>query len=319
MAVASSLQFTVLRSVQSFTSILFNPLDPPCPRLPLPKRAIILDLPDELLWSIFSRCMDPHASPFSNENPLQPLMKVCVRWRAVILEAPQFWSHISFPGWRRHGKGITPASLKEDEERVGVQVVKSGDVPVTIRLVPVPDYDSKRVVETMLGASTRVAEAEFLFNNDLFKRVSAHAGGFPILQRLNVRLSEALDAEYNAAAAEFFGSLTALKSLSLASDPVGGIDWLPTLVPLSQMWARLRVCELTDCMVDDVLLILPHFSPGTRLSLILGKLRRVEDPKTLPIIDHTNIQSLSFNRCGDHFVETILRNITAPSLQRLAI
>ncbi|KAF7312652.1 F-box domain-containing protein [Mycena indigotica] len=305
-------QLSAIRPVQSFITTLLGPLQPSCPPLPLPKRAMILELPDELLWGIFSRCMDPHSSPFSTENPLWPLMKVCVRWRNVILDAPQFWRHISFPDWRKRGR---VENLEQDAARVSQQVENSGEVPVTINLIPIPGSDA--VVDTLLTTSTRVEAANLVLDKHLLQRFSSHAEGFPILSKLVVQLSEKLEESEEKAAANFFGGLQALTNLSVTSEVA--VDWVPVLVPLQTMWSQLRVCELTESVVDDVLFILPHLSPGTRLALILGHLRRTEEVDTLPIIDHCNIQSLSFDRCGDEFVSLILGRITAPSLQRLAI
>ncbi|KAJ7067340.1 hypothetical protein C8F01DRAFT_1365446 [Mycena amicta] len=313
-----SSEFSVIRSVQSLLISLLQPLDQSCTRLSLPKRAIILELPDELLWGIFSRCMNPHSSPFSTENPLWPIMQVCVRWRAIVLDAPQFWRHISFPDWQQDKKLYTTGEFSRDGDRAALQVVRSGQVPVTLNLLPVPGNamtESDHVLDVFFTASARLEAATLILNKHLFHRFCTQPGGFPALRKLVVRLSDGID---NAEAAEaFFGGLTALVHLHLVNQVTP--DWVSTLVPLKSMWNRLRVCELTECKVDDVLLILPHFSPGTLLSLILGRFTPTGEPDSLAVVDHCNIQALSFHRCDDEFIARIVENMTAPLLQRLAL
>ncbi|KAJ7054980.1 hypothetical protein C8F01DRAFT_1160560 [Mycena amicta] len=306
---------SVLRSIESLIAALLLPLYDPCPALSVPKLRIIMGFPDELLWEIFIHCMDPHTSTFGADNHLWAIMKVCTRWRAVILNAPQFWPRISFTDWRTTDNQIF--SKAAAASRTSKQVKRSGQVPLTLNLMPIPVLtDSDDVLEVLFNASARVESAVLTLDNHLLHRFHKHAGGFPALQKLEVGLIEELGELEKEAAASFFDGLTALEHLHLSNQVE--FDWVSALVPLESLWNRLRVCELTECMVDDVLLVLPHFSAGTRLSLIIGRYMRGA-PDSLTVVEHCDIQSLSFDRCEDDFIARVLDNITAPSLQRLAI
>ncbi|KAF7289595.1 F-box domain-containing protein [Mycena chlorophos] len=150
----------------------------------------------------------------------------------------------------------------------------------------------------------------------LHRRFHKHAKGFPTLWKLGLGLTEELGEKENQALSEFLDGLSALTHLHLSNQVE--IDWVATLVPLESLWSRLRVCELTECMVDDALLILPHFSAGSRLSLIQGRYIRGA-PDTLHPVKHPELMGLSFDRCDDMYITRNLDNLTAPALERLAI
>ncbi|KAF7312653.1 F-box domain-containing protein [Mycena indigotica] len=306
---------SVLRSLESLWITVLDPFSPACHVLSPPKTQVLMSFPDELLWEIFAHCMDPHMSTFSDDNHLWTMMKVCRRWRTVILNAPQFWRHISFSDWREDNQ-IT-FSKSAAVRRTKQQVMRSGEVPLTLNLMPISVLaDSNEVLDVLFDAAPRLESAVLTFNNHLLERFNQHADSFTSLWKLGLALiDEPGDAEKEATKS-FLDGLEMLTHLHLSNQVE--IDWVATLVPVESLWNRLKVCELNECMVDDVLLILPYFPPGSRIALIQGKYMRGA-PDSLVAVSHSNIHALSFDRCDDDYIARILDNVTAPSLKRLAV
>ncbi|KAF8186725.1 hypothetical protein BJ912DRAFT_451306 [Pholiota molesta] len=91
---------------------MINESDPP--RIP------INELPYEILWEIFSRCVDQSSArvvmqPNTKIAPMS-LCQVCAPWRAVVLSTPSLWAHLRFDlpvnwYWNRHPRAWAPNVL----------------------------------------------------------------------------------------------------------------------------------------------------------------------------------------------------------------
>nr|GAT55530.1 predicted protein [Mycena chlorophos] len=308
---------SVLRSLDALFTAVVGPRPRICHVLSPPKLPLILSFPDELLWEVFSHCLKPHMSTFSQDNQLWGMMRVCTRWRNVIVNSPYFWRHVSFSDWADSEAATSGFSKAKAWKRTNEQIMRSGLVPLTLKLIPLLVWnEAEEVLDMLLDASDRIEFAVLSLDKRLLRRLHKHAKGFPTLWKLGLAITEELAEEENEALAEFLDGLSALTYLHLSNQVE--IDWVAILVPLESLWSRLRVCELTECMVDDVLLILPHFSAGSRLSLIQGRYIRGA-PDTLQAVKHTELMGLSFDRCDDIYITRILDNLTAPALQRLAV
>ncbi|KAJ7063573.1 hypothetical protein C8F01DRAFT_1368097 [Mycena amicta] len=312
----SLFELTVLCSGRSFIAAVFRPVHDPCLGFSFPKLGVplILELPDELLCEIFSHLVDPWFSTFNRRNPVWALTQVCVRWRAIAFHDPRFWRDINCRDWMADDieKSYTRSNYSRAVNRTLLQVSRSAQAPLTLELIPGPvpalTYD---ILARLLASSARLESALLILDNHLIHRFLEHKAGFPALRSLRIALSDSGGLD-DAAVPNFLERLTALEDLRFSDQLKRG--WLPALVPV---WSRLRVCELKQCVVDDILLVMAHFSPGTRLTLVCGLLAR-DLESVIPVPD-CKVSSLSFDQCNDMFIAEILGNITAPLLQRLAI
>ncbi|KAJ7057590.1 hypothetical protein C8F01DRAFT_1233032 [Mycena amicta] len=311
-------EFSVLRAGQSFITGVFRPVHDPCLSLSLPKLGIILRLPDKLLCEIFSHLQDLWFSIFNRRNPLWTLTQVCVRWRALVLAEPRFWCDINCRDWMADhiAQSDTPANYARAIHRTLVQLSRSAQAALTLELIPGPvpalTYD---ILAQLFAASAgaRLESALLILDKHLLHRFLEHEAGFPALRSLHIALASNLGELDYAAIPTFLARLTALEELRVSDRWQLKHEWLPALIPV---WQRLRVCELKQCAADDILLVMPHFSAGTRLRLVFG-LQPLAKSLIRVVVPDCKISSLSLDQCDD--IADILGNITAPVLQRLAI
>ncbi|KAF7312669.1 F-box domain-containing protein [Mycena indigotica] len=310
---SSLFEMTVLCSGKSFIAAVFRPVHDLHAGLSLPKLKVphILGLPDELLSEIFSHLVDPWFSTFNRRNPVWALTKVCVRWREIAVHDPRFWRDINCRDWIADDieKTSTHSNYSRAVNRTELQVSRSAQAPLTLELIPGPaptlTYD---IFARLLASSDRLESAILILDNNLMQRFLEHKAGFPALKRLRIASTD----EQDEAIPKLLQGLTALEDLRFVDQLRP--QWLPSLVPV---WNRLNNCELKHCVVDDVLLVMPHFLPGTRLAIVSGLFAR--DLESLKPVEECHIFSLSFDQCNDMYITEVLNNTTAPSLKRLAI
>ncbi|KAJ7196811.1 hypothetical protein GGX14DRAFT_574628 [Mycena pura] len=88
---------------------------------------------------------------------------------------------------------------------------------------------------------------------------------------------------------------------------------------LEFLWPRLHTCTLSRCRPEDVLQMLPLFSPDTRICITHAHMyfQASTRPPHAPV--QSAVSGLLFRDCDISFMANVLEPLTAPRLQKLAI
>ncbi|KAJ7727324.1 hypothetical protein DFH07DRAFT_233086 [Mycena maculata] len=245
-------------------------------------------LPTEILSEIFGHYVN--TLPFRPRINV-PITQVCRRFREVALASPALWCHF----WAR--------TNKYDIRAVKLQLEWSGHMPLSIDLGPVVSGG----MQGLLSASARRWQELTLELPAVPRHCLPSGEDLPSLKRLSVRIRTRQMSLLPDPNPSFIKSVPALEELTLFNNH-GSLSSLYFALD----WARLRVCTLNQCLLDDTLRILPLFSPGT--SLTLEYCTRLGDSIS-PI--SSPISSLTVRCCSFDLVAQLLRALAVPALETL--
>ncbi|KAJ7679124.1 hypothetical protein DFH06DRAFT_1165785 [Mycena polygramma] len=256
--------------------------------------SVVRRLPAETLSEIFLHCVDACVHSDPTKMP-RPTIQVCRRWRAVALAFPQLWRHFVIRG---NFHGI---------ERIPLELKRSGDVPLSIT---VGGHPFLPVLPLLLSVSRRWQSVYLIPDQSQLTQLLTSTYDFPILKKLAVE--DCTWSPLNWPLADiirFCKALPALEELSLQT---------ASRHPIHQVfpWSRLRRCELS-CNVDDMLRILPQFSPGTHVSL--RKINNAGRPASIASPIRIAIHTLELFDFALEFLEDVLGSVIAPSLKELTL
>ncbi|KAF7312689.1 F-box domain-containing protein [Mycena indigotica] len=265
-------------------------------------------IPAELLYDseIFAyACEDYTWSIYRTANGITELAAVCKRWRAVLLDAPLLWSKIDMN--MRFRK-------PEIEQLVDLHLQRSQEAPIQANLSFSSDEPwSYRVLHSFLAQARRLRVLAIhdhsISNPRYIQTLLSFRNGFPMLRRLGIhyhRLTRVKDAEIDS----FFDKLPVLKDLTL------NLYSNRMLLSATRVFRQLDRCELAECWLRDILLVLPYFNVQTHLKLSSCRRRR-DDIHPTGIV--TSVSELWVTECTYTFTDLLLENIITPNLQHLKL
>ncbi|KAJ7193962.1 hypothetical protein GGX14DRAFT_587431 [Mycena pura] len=269
----------------------------------------IRTLPSDILYTIFSHLLpvDLYNSSYEFKlvhPPLSHVMGVCNRWRTIALTSPLLWSHIC----------LRIGPLSQDSSIIlryaTLMLQRSAPAPLSLRLClyTEPTHISTfKILNTLLAERTRWQDVSLNIGPHHLEHLTSSGAEFPNLRKLTLHFPEPCPEDR---AHQYFKPFSALVDLEL---------WMnrnPIPKPLEYLWTPLRTCTLGQCLLEDILRILPLFSPDARIYITYS--HRPEMHTRLASV-RSAISALSFSYCDEGLMDDVLTALTAPRLQELVV
>ncbi|KAJ7196852.1 hypothetical protein GGX14DRAFT_672117 [Mycena pura] len=274
----------------------------------------VRQLPNEILLEIFTHSINTEL-PSSSKNALSGIIRVCARWRAVALASPSLWRHFVFDRSLSYLQSGEKAKLLR---QTSLQLQRSRQTPLSVHLT---GYRiEQELLDTLLARSSRWQSATLRIAPSDYDQLFTSRADFTILKELTLSFN----------GDSYYGDATGPIQSLPARDATGFVQSLPALVDFTldanfghiprgfeSLWARLLACTLVQCHLEDILPILPLFSPETRVSLV--GCDGGDDGHLAP--GPLAISTLSLNSCHNNFFDGFLRvaAIEAPRLKKFVM
>ncbi|KAF7312658.1 F-box domain-containing protein [Mycena indigotica] len=297
----AQLQSTIQR-LETRQIVLYNFID-----MHKPVIAPVRRLPSEVLCEIFFHYV-VSTGKYQQTN-FTPFTSVCRRWRDIASTYPRLWrtlrvdcaSNNCYPGYCFC------------ETRTWHLLQRSSSVPLNIEINSYSSTSgSGRLLSSLLSQSKRWGSATLTIKAELYDNLFVgRAIELPQLKCLSIAFIRPYGLHSNEIV-PFIRSLHSLQELALH------MNWNRGPTALKSIWGRLRKCVLRACLLDDVLQALPALAAHASVSLLSCQIHGSAIPLLETPLDCL-VSSLSFEECGEDFVATIMRSLTTPFLNRLAV
>ncbi|KAF8883550.1 hypothetical protein BD779DRAFT_827833 [Infundibulicybe gibba] len=247
--------------------------------------------PPELLVAIFVEYIDVEDPCPELPSPVShlSLMRICSRWRTIVLETPQFWTKIS---------GSTPV--------IDLWVNRSKGSPLDVRF-DLASADIDLALDTLIPQAHRWEQVHFTLRSDSNSVLSPVRGHLHSLKKLRISCRN------TTSTIDFCEEAPQLTGIWL--------EWVLNPFTIKLPWEQLQDCRLDGSMIT--LYTLQQAKNIRTCHLHMNRRRAPRDRLPMELVPREVCPSrlktliVSYWYLGDKYVKTFFSSLTLPSLQTL--